>query len=154
LRYGSHASGRRVAAVSVRAVIRRHRPSGSQISVIHHRLRERAMFGPSLPFRVRIGTGRERQERPFPKQAANATVRARNRLTNFRPAVSLRQRLGIFQVQRVETFGEQVLDRHEEICRAALLIQHALAGYRQEAALHQLNRTRSRSIFRCAIETI
>ena len=37
------------------------------------------------------------------------------------PALSLRQflqqRLGIFQVQRVETFGEQVVDRHEEVCR-------------------------------------
>ena len=63
--------------------------------------------------------GRLRQERPFRKQAANATVRARSRLTNFRPALSLRQflqqRLGIFQVQRVETFGEQVEDRHEEV---------------------------------------
>jgi hypothetical protein len=74
------------------------------------------------------------------------------------PALSLRQflqqRLGIFQVQRVETFGEQVVDRHEEVCRAALLIQRALAGARQGAALDQLNRTRSRSIFRGAIETI
>ena len=68
------------------------------------------------------------------------------------PALSLRQflqqRLGIFQVQRVETFGEQVVDRHEEVCRAALLIQCALAGARQGAALDQLNRTRFRSIFR------
>jgi hypothetical protein len=68
------------------------------------------------------------------------------------PALSLRQflqqRLGIFEVQRFETFGEQVVDRHEEVCRAALLIQCALAGARQGAALDQLNRTRFRSIFR------
>jgi hypothetical protein len=64
-------------------------------------------------------------------------------------ASSLQQRVDIFQVERVETFGERLVDRQEEVKRlrrAALMILRALAGdlgrRRAGEALDPLNRMR------------
>src|SRR5208337_3929134 len=47
----------------------------AQIPLIHCRLRERIISDPLLPFPVGPGTGGERQDRPFLKEASNASAR-------------------------------------------------------------------------------
>ena len=81
-------------------------------------LSERVLSDTLLPFRS-LRYGERAPGATLPETSCARDCSSPKQTYGLSPALSLlqflQQRLGIFQVQRVETFGEQVVDQHGEV---------------------------------------